>query len=43
MKEPPRDALCQVMVAMEEAGITRSDLIFRGLRHGTFFNRRFVG
>jgi transcriptional regulator with XRE-family HTH domain len=31
MNEPPRDALCRVMDAMDKAGITRGDLISRGI------------
>ena len=31
MNEPPRDALCRVMEAMDKAGVTRSDLISRGV------------
>ena len=31
MNEPPRDALCRVMDAMDKAGVTRGDLISRGI------------
>ena len=31
MNEPPQDALCRVMDAMDNAGITRGDFISRGV------------
>jgi hypothetical protein len=31
MNEPPRDALCRVMDAMDKAGVTRSGLISKGI------------
>ena len=41
MNQPPRDALCRVFDAMERAGITRTDLVLRGVASRNVLQRVF--
>ncbi len=41
MNEPPEDALCRVFDAMERAGVSRGDLVVRGVASRNVLQRVF--